>query len=174
MMIEHILSTSWSSSWCWAFPLGPRYFRLLHHTITRAPLARDQLHQSTSAPTLHIVHTSNNTSTHRTRQKCQNRKTLPFTLWLAHWTNCVFTKFPFLLNPAQCCTVWGRNEITLSVFMETLALHNAQTHSLQCSMHNFYKAQCTNTIRIAQCTIRNAQVHILKCNVHCTMRTAST
>ena len=26
--------SSWSSSWCWAFPPGPRYFRLLHHTIT--------------------------------------------------------------------------------------------------------------------------------------------
>ena len=135
------------------------------HQSTSAPL-----HQSTRAPPVHIVHTSNNTSTHRTLQKCHNRKTLPFTLWLAHWTNCVFTKFPFLLNPAQCCTVWGRNEITQSVFMETLALHNAQTHSLQCSMHNFYKAQCTNTIRIAQCTIRNAQVHNLQCamhNAHC-------
>ena len=55
-------------------------------------------------------------------------------------TNC--TKISFLLNAAQYCIVWRRNEIKQSVFVVTLA-----------QMYNVVQRHCCTNAHLAQCNL---------------------
>ena len=157
-------------------PLCPRYFRLLHHTITGAALARNRCTAFTQTQKYKIhkyIHTI-----YRRPEFARGRCT-SFTLLLTshctshtfppfqqfptsmtassfeagvrkissptyskdkHKTNC--TKIPFLLNAAQYCIVWRRNEIKQSVFLVTLA-----------QMYNVVQRHCCTNAHLAQCNL---------------------